>query len=395
MKPRPTGRSTAVRYRLTRAGLLFLLLAVTLGAAAVKTQGAMMFILCGAMLGAVVSSALMGRRMLGSLRVRRELPQRTWQNQTVHIGYDIRNTHPRSHCLGLKMEELDPGGISIVPAYCLHLPPRGTFRAGARFVALRRGRISLGAIRVSTCFPFGLVQATRDILRPADLIVWPARGRLTRQLLHRGAVETSGLSPSAVSGGQDEFFGLREYRDGDSPRWIHWRKTATRGALVVREMAHPSPDSLYLVIDAALRHGDQQAADHRERLLRLAATLVDHAFARGYQVGMALACGGRARSLAVSADNAHRTALLDALADVAPGESLGLETVLGALRRAPLRRSQVLLIAPSAPADGQSAQRLRSSARHFTLITDRDVEAVFADAPAPLMPPQADAKGAS
>jgi uncharacterized protein (DUF58 family) len=46
-----------------------------------------------------------------------------------------------------------------------------------------------------------------------------------------------------------EFLALREYEPGDDPRQVHWRSSARRGELVVRQDEAASPGRVILVLD--------------------------------------------------------------------------------------------------------------------------------------------------
>ena len=310
--------SPRTRLGLSVAGWLFFGIAVFVGAAAGQSQAALVFILFGGMLGALSVSALLAWRMVGAVRVWREMPERAWQNQTLHFSYVLRNVRRRGSCLALHINELAPEGVQSVSGFCVEVPPLASFRAGARFAARHRGRIQLEALRVHTGFPFGLVWARRVISIPASLVVWPAIGRLKRQLLYRGAVETSAAAPSGVSGGQDEFFGLREYRPGDNPRWIHWRRSASRSTPVLREMAQPLPEILWVLVDTCLGDGTPAAYDRRESILRFAATLIDHAMVRGFRVGMAVAYRDRIAVLPPDEGRGQRRCLVPAQCPSSP-----------------------------------------------------------------------------
>src|SRR5262249_49364986 len=54
---------------------------------------------------------------------------------------------------------------------------------------------------------------------------------------------------------QAEFHGLRAFRSGDSPRWIHWRTSARCGELMVREFEDVPPDHLVLVVEPVAGDG--------------------------------------------------------------------------------------------------------------------------------------------
>lgn len=363
------------------AGWSFLCVTVLVGVAAIKSQAPFAFVLFGVMVSVVTLSATLSARMVTSVRLRRQAPPRAWQNQTVHIGYYLRNIARRS-CLSLSMEEVAPVGIESVKGYCLHLPARRILRAGSRFTVRRRGRIELFAVELRTSFPFGLIRAGRRIERSASLMIWPARGRLRRRLLCRGAVEVSHAAPSPVSGGQDEFFGLREYRPGDSLRWIHWRRSAARSTPVVREMSRPLPEILWLIVDTRIADLSEVGVARRERVLRLAATLVDHAFARDYQVALALALSGGVRIYRPAAGRGQRCTLLDALAEVDANTTHRLADTLGTIRKPMLQNAQVIvLVCGDAGELGRDISMLRMSCRHLTVVDEQQISRVFDDDP--------------
>lgn len=372
-------RGPACRLALTGGGWIFLAVTLAVAAAAAKSQSAMLFIIVGTMVGAMVASAILARRMVRSVDLEREVPRQAWQNQTVHLGYYLRNTRARS-CLALSLEELPVEGIERTSGFCAHLPPRGTFRSGARFVARRRGRVALAGVRVFSRFPFGLVTGRRVIDGKASLVIWPARGAVTQRMLHRGAVEVSSGPPTQATGGQDEFFGLRDYRSDDNPRWIHWRRSANRPVPVVREMCRPRPEMLYIVLDTRLGDGSPSSWTQRERMIRFTGTLIEHALSRGYQVGLALAWGGRCHVYPAAAGRGQMHLLLTALADIDDATSLPMVRTVAALRRQSLDESQVVLVA-AAGIDRAVLRTLRSGCREATVVTGDRLGDVFEDDP--------------
>jgi len=224
------------------------------------------------------------------------------------------------------------------------------------------------------------VTAWRTFRQPATVIVWPARGTLRRQLLHRGATESSRAVASLVSGGQDEFFGLREYRGEDNPRWIHWRKSASRTTPVVREMARPLPETLWVVLDThSPSQAGGQAAAYVETQLSFAATLIDHAFVRGYTVGLALGSGDRCVVLTPGGALAKRTSLLDALAEAEVNSARRLTDVLAAIPRGATRNSQVVVVTASPGEAGDALSRLRGLCRHVSVVDREAMGEIFAE----------------
>ena len=82
-------------------------------------------------------------------------------------------------------------------------------------------------------------------------MVYPRIGQLTRRWfqLQRQASENRMGKRHDRSSQQEEYHGLRDYRSGDSPRWIHWRTSARRGELMVKEFEQQNEQELALLID--------------------------------------------------------------------------------------------------------------------------------------------------
>ncbi len=377
MSRKTTSRRIHIRSRLTGSGWLLLTVAGIIFIVGLNNQISLVFVLFGCMIGALHISVMVGRRMLSGVQLRREIPTRVWQNQTVHLGYYLRNTRRRGACLGISIEEIGEG-IECAGAYCTHIAPQTVFRAGGRFAAARRGRFRMRNVRLATLFPFGLVRVRKTIPQDTQLVIWPATGQLKMQLLHLGAADLSQSAPSQATGGQDEFFGLREYRTDDNPRWIHWRRSASRTVPVVREMSRPLQEVLWVILDTewtpeALAHGGSGA----EKFIRLAATLVDHGLSRGYHVGLALAQGPKAVALPASAGRGQHRLLLDALSDVSLGANAPLATTLSALDGRSIKDAVAVLITSRPGMPGVSL----GGPRRLTVVHAGNLDSVFEDQP--------------
>jgi len=375
-------RRGRVRLRLTAAGWIYLVIAFIVCVAAIKSQAAMLFVMFGGMIGATIVSATLAGRTLAAVELGRDVPEQAWQNQTVHLGYYLRNAARRGPCLGISVDETRPEGLQTARGYCTHLAAGASFRAGARFVVRKRGRIRLHGVQLRTIFPFGLVAATRIVPLAKSLVVWPARGQLKRMLLRQGAVETSTAAPSQATGGQDEFFGLRDYRADDNPRWIHWRRSASRTNPVVREMCRPLPEALLIVLDTYLGDTSDVSLHRRERVIRFVGTLIHHALSRGYQVGLALAYGGKVAVFVPASGVGQQRQLLDALADIDLNTARRIEQTLARLGRGVLQDSQVTVVtADRSRLQHSAVAPVRAACREFTVIGENQLDYLFEDDP--------------
>lgn len=159
------------------------------------------------------------------------------------------------------------------------VPSRSSEALTVTFQPRQRGECRL--IRtLSSGYPFGFVRYIRECPAP-PLVVFPALGRIDgepfrRWLQHGGDGEAylrrtvAQASPFAA-----DLRGVRPFRSGDAPRQVHWRTSARRGELLVREYDSPEALDLILVLDAWLppkaRSSDQQ---HLEDAISLAGTIL-------------------------------------------------------------------------------------------------------------------------
>src|SRR5205823_7840445 len=112
--------------------------------------------------------------------------------------------------------------------------------------AARRGAIGATGWSVGTSDPFGFfrgVEKTPD----AEVVVVLPKFASVNGLRQSRELDASVAATRAGSG--NELFGIREYRPGDSLRRIHWRSSAKRGELVVREYEPPGVQALTIVLD--------------------------------------------------------------------------------------------------------------------------------------------------
>jgi uncharacterized protein (DUF58 family) len=163
-----------------------------------------------------------------------------------------------------------------------------------------RGRLAVPPIRIASDFPFGLFTAWTWLHTDAALLVYPAaRGALPPPI----AASDRETGAHALTGGDDEWSGLRPFRDGDSPRQVAWKSYARGLPLVVKEYTGRSARALVFDFAAMAGLGTEQ------RLEQLARWVVD-AEARGQRYALRLP----AASIDESRGAAHRHRCLEALA---------------------------------------------------------------------------------
>jgi len=100
----------------------------------------------------------------------------------------------------------------------------------------QRGRYTLGPLVVYFFDPLGLFFLKRTYPLYSELYVYPKAFKIKKfPPLVKGVLPWFGIGTKRVSGDEDEFYGTREYKDGDPIKRIHWLSTARKNRLIVKE----------------------------------------------------------------------------------------------------------------------------------------------------------------
>jgi uncharacterized protein (DUF58 family) len=287
--------------RPTREGWWCLLAAIGVGFAAVSTGNNLLYLLEAMLLGLVVVSGLLSEMSMRGLRMALRVPDEVFAGTPALFAVLIVNDKRRLPSYSLALSAPGHGEIAR------YLP---RLRAGEeRLIAWEttfpsRGRERLPRLRVTTRFPFGLFAKSAPIAVDAEIIVYPALRALPAELQRRtqGTVFTSSRRAGRGHGLRD----LREYRAGDDPRLIHWRLSAKRRALVVRELEEETTLDARLVLTG---RGEREA-ERREEALSEAAALTRALLRAG--AGVALV--GPGIDIAGGRGHQHERRILTALA---------------------------------------------------------------------------------
>jgi uncharacterized protein (DUF58 family) len=283
------------RHEVTLAGFIFFGITLFVMLAAINSQTNLLFLAFGLMLGGLIVSGLLSWVSLRNVEIKRLMSDHVVAGEPAEIQYLLTNKKLRWPCFAVRITEVKASSaLAQVPdGYCLHIPPGRTAVVTTRLLAERRGAITLSDIRLTCSFPFGFLNHAIHLNMPEQLVVYPRVGILNRHLAlrYREAIE-SGAMTSNVRGGNDEFYGLREYRSGDNIRSIHWRSTARTNQLMIREMAANAPPQVIVVLNlrsAANIVNIQDRSVQVERAIELAASLVCYGFLENFAVALAIA----------------------------------------------------------------------------------------------------------
>jgi uncharacterized protein (DUF58 family) len=148
-----------------------------------------------------------------------------------------------------------------------------------------RGRYLLGPLTVRVSDPFGFVELTRSFAERSTMIVTPQVMELTSGRVRGEWSGTGDNRPRAFAAAGTEDVTVREYRQGDELRRVHWPSTARSGELMVRREEQPWQSRSTLVLDTRkLAHAGTGPASSLEWAITAAASVGAHLARRGFSV---------------------------------------------------------------------------------------------------------------
>jgi uncharacterized protein (DUF58 family) len=327
----------------------------------------LLVVVAGMLAGPLLFSLYSVLTMLQGVRVMRHLPRQLSAGDLLIVEVEVSNDKKRRASWAVSVvdrvrREGDKGPALAQPGILFpHVAAGQTNVRSYSGRIPRRGRYHFGPLLVSTRFPLGLMRRTVTWAAPASLVVYPRLGRLTPQWqrLHRQQVPVSQQSVHHRGANEGEFFGLRDYRVGDSRRRIHWRTSARRGALVVRLFEQPRNEDLLLIVDLwQPTRATPNQQDHVELAVSFAATVAT-AICRQGASRICVALGGsEKRSIVGTASAALLEEIMEQLAlAAAQDEDQLAELLTVGLERAALGAPVVVVSTRAVELD----QRLRQA----------------------------------
>jgi uncharacterized protein (DUF58 family) len=298
---------------------------------------------------------LSSRRRLGSARTA------AGQDTSVTLRLDNVSRLPTGLLL---VEDKVPYVLGSRPRFVLdRVEPRGRREVTYTVRSDVRGRYSLGPLTIRLTDPFGMCELQRSFSSRDTLVVTPPVAQLPSVSL-TGEWTGSGESRarSLASAGEDDA-GVREYRQGDDLRRVHWRSTARLDKVMVRREEQPWQARATLLLDSrSLAHGGEGPASSFEWAVAATASVGVHLVRSGYHVRLLTDTGATIEGGNPSFDGGSSDvegSLLDALAVLQMSAHHTLRDASGALRRGGGDGLLVALLGALDPEEARTLARLR------------------------------------
>lgn len=249
-------------------------------------------------MGAIACVALVGlavaytRVASARLAARRHVhPSRLFYDAEGTVELEIRNDG-RVRTATMLVEDDVPASLADPARFVVEpMRPGGRTTLTYDLHARMRGRYEVGPATVRMRDPFGVAQRPVRFGRSNEVVVYPPVWALPGGVLPRTGrygTSTEGVArPLSASG---EFASIREYVRGDDLRKVHWKSTARRGKLMIKQEEIPQAAQATIVLDGRRNaHRGSGPTSTFEHAVAVAASASYHLAERRY--GLKLVTG--------------------------------------------------------------------------------------------------------
>jgi uncharacterized protein (DUF58 family) len=263
MPVRPTRRA----YALTGAAVILFLVGM-------NVQAGWLYVLAASFLGVVLAGLLVPPLVLRGIKCTRTAPRSARARDPITAKLDIRTKGFAGGLLWGRDTFLSESSFLAEnikkPGVTIEYTIRGA----------RRGAFDGAGVEIASGFPFGVGVAGRNVFVESPIIVHPRWFELRGfPLLEAVSSPNEAMHDRRRRGSGMEFYGIRDYRSGDSIRHVHWPSAARTGRLMVREFEDQPASRLGIFLDTS-------AGTHEvfEDAISCAASIVMYALSAGHPV---------------------------------------------------------------------------------------------------------------
>lgn len=276
------------------------------------------------------------------------------------------------------LEDVLPEDLTIRSGFRRHLLrlPKGDSYTFMYTVSGPRGGYGFEKIRAHVNDHLAVTSRRLQVRAKGMLFVFPPVMRLRHVAIQpRRTRVYAGSIPARAGGSGTEFFGVRDYQPGDSPRMINWRASARHAnVLYSNEFQQERVADIGIVLDGRLLTNEFARGNSLfEYSVQAAAALSDALLAQGNRVGL-LVYANYLRWTLPGYGKVQRERILHSLAHAKPGGS----EVFSDLEHLPTRlfpsKSQIILVSPLTDDDLRPLVLLRAQGYQVLIVSPNPIK---------------------
>jgi uncharacterized protein (DUF58 family) len=277
----------ALDYEVTRVGIIYVVIVLLIGVAALNTGNNLLYIIVAAMLAAILVSGVASAVVLRDLELGVHLPEHVfakraavghivlrnprrwlpsfsvsvvslmrrkaathWFRAPASFAFPSRGRLDRRWIRPLDRSQRAAESVANIfegSAFFPYIPAGCELKAEVELRFDRRGTYQQQDFGLATRFPFAFLTKTRRVPLAREIMVYPSV-EPTDDFFEVLPIITGELESFARGRGYD-LYRIREYMPEDSARHVDWKATAKSGSLKVREFSREDERKVRIVFD--------------------------------------------------------------------------------------------------------------------------------------------------
>ncbi len=236
-------------FKIEKTGYIFILISIGIGLSALNSGNNLLYFIFSTMMVFLVISGILSTQNLSRLKVKIEFPSYIFAQRTAYLRFKILNKKRLFPSFSIKLN-VKVKGLEDGNEFLLYVGSKNKEEVLSRKYFPRRGLWKITGYYISSTFPFNLFERKRFFEMEEDIIVYPKIVDLFPHLPDE--LFSMGEIASKSKGYEEDFFGLRDWKEEDDKRYIHWKITAKKGKLIIKELAQPKKSFITLIVDPYL-----------------------------------------------------------------------------------------------------------------------------------------------
>jgi len=224
---------------MTRLGFRVFLAAGLAFFGSVTSGNNLLYLIDGMIVAILAVSFVMNRLNLSQLSIHLDFPEQIFQNAEFPLSVSVRN---RKSFASFQVAMATDERRRFLS--CIKRHQTAVLSIGC--LLIHRGRNRLSDLFLESSFPFGFFRRRKKIPDCTGL-AFPAVSEIQSPQMSPAVSEEQVSLPKRGVG--DEFYGLREYAEGEDARLINWKLTAKTGRPLVKEYAQQIGNKITITAD--------------------------------------------------------------------------------------------------------------------------------------------------
>ncbi len=257
------GKDNWARTSPTKLGILYIALTLFVGFAAINTGNNLLYLTFGMMLSFVIVSGVISMFNLARIDVDFNVPRDIYALSSTNLIFTLSNKKPLipSYSLTIDLN----GRKTFVP----YLKRDTKLKTNLRYIFNKRGWNSIPDATISTSFPFGFFKKwIRIDLGKKEVLVYPKIEKV--DISSDYLKEKKGENEIDRKGFGTDLRSIKDFSQGDNPKFIHWKVSAKKNKLMLKEMQDEESESVTLQFNPTKNKGELE-----RQIVSIASTLME------------------------------------------------------------------------------------------------------------------------